>query len=295
MNQHAPRHGAGAIVAKHESFLRYRGFRWLIIATVLSAVAIGLFAYLILVEHYRLRHFGGTWLGYTLGTIGAGFIVWLTLLGARKRMITAGHWTLKAWVSAHVYLGLSLIVIATLHSGFQFGWNIHTLAYALMMIVILSGIFGITVYARLPTLLSENRGETTQKEMVEVIHSLDGRLLDAAQPLHEGHADIVRISLDETRIGGSLWERISGRHPKCATGAAYNKLSDARRGVRDEDGKPLDQVLGLLGQKSVTLAKARRHIRLRSMLEAWLYVHIPVTIALLAALTAHIISVFFYW
>jgi len=31
------------------------------------------------------------------------------------------------------------------------------------------------------------------------------------------------------------------------------------------------------------------------MLDVWLYVHIPATVALLGALTAHIVSVFFYW
>jgi len=31
------------------------------------------------------------------------------------------------------------------------------------------------------------------------------------------------------------------------------------------------------------------------LLEVWLFVHVPLTFVLLAALFAHIISVFFYW
>ena len=57
---------------------------------------------------------GGSWYGYALGTIGALLIVWLSLLGVRKRATSRGHWSLKAWTSAHVYLGLALIMIATL-------------------------------------------------------------------------------------------------------------------------------------------------------------------------------------
>jgi hypothetical protein len=34
---------------------------------------------------------------------------------------------------------------------------------------------------------------------------------------------------------------------------------------------------------------------LKALLDVWLFVHIPATIALLAALAAHVISVFYYW
>ena len=101
--------------------------------------------------------------------------------------MTDDAWSLKAWVSAHVYLGLSLIVIATLHTGFQFGWNVHTLAYALMMLVILSGRVRHHRLCQIPPIaVSDNRGETTQKQMLEKIHALDGRLLEVAQPARPG-------------------------------------------------------------------------------------------------------------
>ena len=152
----APTIGEGT---SHEGFLRHRDYRWLKIARRFCAVAI--LAYLLIDVEPRPN--GGSWYGYTLGTIGALLILWLTALGVRKRAITRKRWSLKAWTSAHVYLGLSLIVIATLHTGFQFGWNIHTLAYVLMMLVILSGIYGISAYAFLPAALSDNRSRDDRR------------------------------------------------------------------------------------------------------------------------------------
>ena len=59
--------------------------------------------------------------------------------------------------------------------------------------------------------------------------------------------------------------------------------------------EPKDKVRALLGKRKSQLDQIRRHLRIRALLEVWLYIHIPVTIALLAALTAHIVSVFYYW
>jgi len=280
----------------HESFLRYADYRWLKIALAVSVIVAACFAALIVLADFRLRHGGSSWFGYTTGTIGALLIVWLALLGIRKRAMTDNAWSLKAWVSAHVYLGLSLIVIATLHSGLQFGWNVHTLAYALMMLVIVSGIFGITVYAILPQKLSDNRGETTQKQMLEKIHTLDGRLLEKARPLDQAQAAAVTRAVERTRIGGSFWRRLTNAHGNCETLRALTALKATRASLPDgKQTQALDQVLSLLEEKYLTLEKARRYIRLRSLLEVWLFIHIPATIALIGALAAHIISVFFFW
>ncbi len=144
---------SGEVVVAHEGFLRYRRFRWM-------KIALGVLLFFILVYllvDVQPRHNGGSWLGYLLGTLGVLLILWLSLLGIRKRAITRGRWSLKAWTSAHVYLGLGLIVVATLYTVFQFGWNVHTLAYVLMMLVILSGVYGISVYAMLAEKLRDVR------------------------------------------------------------------------------------------------------------------------------------------
>ncbi|MFC4594612.1 hypothetical protein [Sphingobium tyrosinilyticum] len=275
----------------HDGFLRHANFRWLKIATVICILAIA--SYLLI--DVTPRHNGGSWYGYTMGTIGVGLILWLTLLGLRKRAMTRGRWSLKAWTSAHVYLGLSLIVIGTLHTGFQLGWNVHTLAYVLMMLVILSGLFGIIVYATLPTALSNNRAEMTQVQMLEAIRSIDRQLHDAAQPLPHKEAALVRQSLDDDPFGGSLIARLSGRHPRCATAKAHASLRYWTADHPDTGKEPLEKIDALLERKQAMLARLRRHLKLKALLEIWLYVHVPATFALLAALTAHIVSVFFYW
>ncbi len=277
--------------ATHESFLRHGRFLFLRVSLLLCGAAI--LAYVFQDAHPRPS--GGTWLGYTLGTVGALLIVWLALLGIRKRAITAGHYSLKAWVSAHVYLGLSLIVIATLHTGFQFGWNVHTLAYGLMLLVIVSGAIGVWAYATLPSALSNNRGETTRKQMLAQIAALDEQILEAAQPLSRQNADLVRLSLEETDIGGGFWRRLLGRYGDCANLEAMERLDAALPHADRREAPALVKVEALMARKAEALALARRQMHITAMLEAWLFVHVPATFALLAALTAHIVSVFLYW
>ena len=275
----------------HESFLRYRRYRWFKIATFVSLLCIVVY----LLVDVSPRHNGGSWLGYALGTIGAGLIVWLSVLGIRKRAMTRGRWSLKAWTSAHVYLGLALIVIGTLHTGFQFGWNVHTLAWVLMILVILSGIYGISVYALLPQGLSDSRSEMTGPQMIEAVNSLDKQIQLAAQPLSDEDSAIVLGSLGEDPFGGGVWRRLSGSYPRCGNMAALRIMRARQEESSGKEEQALEQVVGLLEKKAAALQRLRGYIRRRALLEVWLFVHIPLTFVLIAALTAHIISVFFYW
>ena len=269
----------------HESFLSHKRMRWLKVSVALCLIVIVSY-FLVDVEP---RHNGGTWYGYTLGTIGVLLILWLSLLGIRKRNMTAGRWSLKAWTSAHVYLGLALVVIGTMHTGFQLGWNVHTLAWALMMLVIVSGIYGISVYAALPRSLSTNAREMTRGQMIEALAAIDRQLDSAAQPLDRDASDLVIKALGQDVFKAGTLARMSGSYPRCATNRALNSLPE---NSGDED---IDRVLALLGRRKSQLSQIRRHMRYKALLEVWLFIHIPATIALIAALAAHIISVFYYW
>ena len=56
---------------------------------------------------------GGSGLGYTLGVSSAVIVLWLTWFGMRKRQYALSATKLKVWLSAHIYLGLALVVTAT--------------------------------------------------------------------------------------------------------------------------------------------------------------------------------------
>jgi hypothetical protein len=267
----------------HVSFLKHKGFRWLWIALALSGISIA--GYLMIDQQPRPN--GGSWYGYTLGTIGFGLIIWLSLLGVRKRRINPGVWSLKAWTSAHVYLGLALIVIGTLHTGFQIGWNVHTLAYVLMLLVIITGIYGVVVYATLPASLSANRNEMTRAQMLDALTAIDRQLESAAQPLGRAEADLVIAALAQDVFAGGPLARLTGSYPGCATTRALRGMGGT--------GEATTRVAALLEKRREQLDQIRGALRIRAMLEIWLFIHIPLTIALIAALTAHVISVFFYW
>lgn len=275
----------------HEGFLEHKRFRYLKIALVLILISVIVY----LVADVGARHNGGTWLGYALGTISALLIVWLMFLGIRKRAATAGHWSLKGWTSAHVYLGSSLLVLATLHTGFQFGLNVHTLAYALMVIVIVSGFFGIYYYATVPRRMSDNRAHRTQKDLLDAIRALNRELTEAAQPLDPKYVKEVKRAIRKTKIKPGLFNSISSAQRQCATTRAAKRLRRAMETADESMRRPLETVVAILERKSALLLRTRRHIRNKTLLQLWLYFHVPLSFALLAALIAHIVSVFFYW
>lgn len=276
----------------HQSILVFRNFlylKWSISVCVLSVTL-----YLLHSPDYGLAN-GGSWLGYALGTIGAVLILWLMWFGIRKRRYGTGGAPVEAWLSAHVYLGLALIVIATLHTGFQFGWNVHTLAYALMMIVIISGMFGLMAYVRVPELMTNNRRGMTLVQMMHEISDLDTACREAALTLGDEINQIVLKSAQDTRIGGSVRRQLSGKDPDCATRQASLSVRHLADHAPPSQAESYRALLGLLARKEELLARARRDIHYKALLDIWLFVHVPLSFALLGALIAHIVSVFFYW
>ena len=237
---------------------------------------------------------GDTIVGYALGSIATAMILWLMWLGVRKRQYSLSGSRLSKWLSEHVYLGASLLVIIPLHSGFEFGWNVHTLAYALLGVVVLSGFLGVIFYTSVPRLITENRPGEKLDALLQQIADLDGECRMLATELPDAIARAVGRAVDDTRIGGGFVRQLSGRDPGCPTAAGLHAAREILKGL---DGSQYETTLRLtevLARKSGLLSRVRRDLRLRALLDVWLYFHVPVSFALLAAVAVHIFVVFYY-
>ncbi|MBT7243741.1 MAG: hypothetical protein HN879_10040 [Flavobacteriaceae bacterium] len=275
----------------HTSILIFRNFRYLKITVAILAVSI--LAYAI---HDPLgKPNGGTWLGYTLGGLAAFLILWLAWFSVRKRQYGVGKLLLEDWASGHVYLGLSLLVIATLHSGFQFGINIHTLAYGLMVLVIGSGAFGLYAYMRYPRLRSVNRGEGALGDVWALVAGMSRDCYEIARDLPDEVYALVETADKQTRIGGGVWRQLSGTDPNCASTNALNQVRDLAEHYSGRDADAARRLVRVLARKVELLTRIRKDIQYKALLDIWLYFHIPLTVALLGALAIHIVSVFLYW
>jgi hypothetical protein len=291
----------------HESLLAFRKKRYLWLSLALSAIAILLYW----IDDPQEPANGGTALGYTLGTIGLLLILLLTWFGVRKRQYSSTLGSVQGWLSAHVYLGGALLIVVLLHSGFQFGLNVHTIAFVLMLLVILSGLYGVFVYTKYPRKLSENRGNSNRAELLDQLNDIDNRSRKIAENLSDDYSELVTSGISRTQLGSSLWSRLRGRDESqvvlrqdgdsrvvANTGqeAALDWLAERQSRASDKDeAATIGELSALLRNKRRLLNQLNVELKIQAMLEIWLYAHVPLTAGLLIALFIHILTVFMYW
>jgi len=280
---------------EYQSILAYKHGRYLKLALVVCAAAIAAYWWHEPSLVY-LKPYGGTALGYTLGTVGAVLILWLLLLGVRKRRYRTAIGSVQGWTSAHVYLGLSLMVIVTLHSAFEFGWNIHTLAYALMVAVIVSGFFGVYAYLRYPELMTKNLGNATLETLMIEIDDLDRKCrslaLDLPDEINAAVARATRGVVRDRREAGSF--RLRPTSPLQNDGV-IDSLKRLGESLTGDQAKLNERLIMEMGRKRALTERVRRDLNYRALLELWLIFHVPLSFGLLAALIAHVVSVFYFW
>ena len=242
-------------------FLEYKNYRYLKISGLLTGVA--LIGYW-LTQPAGGHAYGGTWYGYFLGISSALIILlhaWYGIhkrrppkvlnrrLNDRRKMFAEKSsyaanrrkrdlrqrsadktWrhgaTLQGWLSAHTHLGFALFVMVTLHTGFRLGWNVHSLAYVLLLLVMTSGVYGALAYLHYPRQVTRNGGDGNLDEITTQIARLDEQLKARAGNLPVEVQQLVEKSRQETLTGGSLRQRLTVRYPDCPTAIVADKVRE---------------------------------------------------------------------
>ena len=275
-----------------ESVLFYDGSRYLIMAALAGAALLGSYAY----YASDTTPSGGTLGGLIYGAIGLAAILVLMFLGIRKRSYASHLGTVQGWVSAHIYLGLLTLLVIPMHAGFHFGWDVHTLAFVLLVVVVLSGLGGLMLYLTVPPMLTKyESGMLPDKIEAEL-----NRIMGEMKPLASGKTGLFqRFYFEEawraftTKPQG--WRLLfANPKPSSTLNARVQYLNRILPQIPASQHEDFSQFSALVLQKSEMESYLAGQMRLKNALQAWLYMHVPVSIAMVAAVIVHLLVVFYY-
>jgi hypothetical protein len=271
---------------REETFFNYKNYKWMWIH--LAGLIVAILAYWL---HDPVgAPSGDTWLGYTLGTLSALAMATLMWFGVRKRAYYSSSTTLKGALAVHVWLGLSLILLVPLHSGFSFGFNVHTLAYILIILTILTGVWGAVVYLTMAPEVVSHRGKGSLKELLEKVTFMSTAA--DALTLNKSPVFINLAKRLDHQFQPTLWGMIFGTalpvidQRGCAAELATFSPNEQEDGLR---------LIGICSKKIEQINLIRREVRAQFWLKAWLYFHLPLACGAFAVTIIHILSVFFFW
>jgi hypothetical protein len=269
-----------------DTFLSYKRFAYLKLMLIVLAVAITLYV----IDNPVGGRNGGTVLGYSYGILAALGMAILMWYGIRKRAYYSAKTTLKGVLSFHVWLGVALIVLVPLHAGFSFGCNVHTLAYVLMVLCIISGIWGAVQFSTLAQEIGAHRGQGTIKQLLEQLELLAMDLKRVSQGKGEQIQRLIK-KLDITP--SQSLRQVFGKPP--ARTVDSNRAAASMTGVSATDRETALKVIDLIDRRMDLHFKLNREVRTAFWLKLWLFFHLPLACGAMALLIVHIISVFYNW
>jgi len=287
------------MLPRTDTTARWRRF-WVGVGAVLTAV------YVASALRGGFQH-GGSPAGIAYGIFGTVAILVLLAFGMRKRWYRSTWGTLDGWLQSHIYLGLLSALVIFFHSGFRFHDRVAVAAFVTLGVVVASGFVGASLYTSVPRRLSEVESDLTPAELSAQIQQLADGMARIAGSRSHPFQEVCRGLLAEslpgrlagwrlmlTARGAGAKRGISGVSGGAGGGGGPAPWAVHLTRVPPTEQEDLRQLLVLSRQRSELLERLVAQQRYRNLLGAWLYLHVPLSIALLALVAAHLAAVFYY-
>lgn len=296
-----------------------RDARWWTLAGGLLAAALGAAA----ISHEGLRPGHGLGLGF--GLAAAGLVVWGALLGLRKRWLRLRVGSVASWSAAHNALGALALGLALLHGRFEADGLVPGGLIWLLVATVGVGLIGMLLQAVLPRLLAARLlGLPPAPEPAVAIvrawrrcHDLVTGVCGPAESI-EGILTAAEAELGVAAPAGATPAGAAGAGTAPDTNALalfYAEVAFPFLGRPEAGPSPLNtEVSARLAfdalRANVGAAHAgaveemhelcrevrlrREERRLRRILFGWKVLHVPLGMATLALLGAHVLAVLYY-
>ncbi|MGB9467277.1 MAG: hypothetical protein WBR10_19375 [Candidatus Acidiferrum sp.] len=147
---------------------------------------------------------GGSAPGLTFGVIGFGFIIFAALLGARKRVPVWRIGRAQAWMRGHLWLGFLSLPMILFHGGFHFGGTLTSVLMWLLIITVVSGVFGAVVQHYVPRVMTTDVKLETIYDEIGNVRTLLREEADQTVEALCGNLGIAKSGKEEGQRAGGL-------------------------------------------------------------------------------------------
>jgi hypothetical protein len=251
---------------------------------------------------------GGSRVGLIYGIGGSALMIYAGLLSAlRKRPSWQWLGARQVWLRGHIWLGLLSAVVIFCHSGYHWGGAVERVLWVVLTLTLVTGVFGLALQHFLPRMMTERVGCETPYDQIPHVcmvmrQRADAIVDEACQP-----AGTSVTAGDEKGLADHFPRHLHDFYeaeirPFLSSDAAPNSPLSQSMQAEDVFAK-LYKRAGFGEQESVLrqleiLCRERRQLlaqqRLHRWLHGWLYLHIPLSVALLTVGGAHAVMSLYY-
>jgi hypothetical protein len=234
-------------------------------------------------------------LGVAFGLLGGAIILFEMAMAPAKWL--RGHrffrvfGATKAWLKLHVWLGLAVLPVIMIHSGFNWGGPLSAVTMVLFLLVIASGVWGLVLQQWLPVkMLDDIPTETVASQIESAIelHRAEARgIVSAAGPT----AASALNGYFTTLLDPYLKEGRRSQSPLASATESARLFTRLRSTLPRDTAAAVDRLERLADLRRLW----DRQARLNWWLHSWLVVHLPLSVAMSGLMIVHAVLAMKWW